>query len=339
MVDLAPRRRRASARGYAPCTAPPDMTVADHALWSRAPGTRPSRGVTRAVRVVVALLVLLGLVALAALVAARTNPGRRWVARRVEALVTSQIRGSLHIASIDRIGWRSVTARGVRFVAPNNDEVIAVDHVDMDFLWGPLLRGRLVSPRATAHGGRVLLHDGAHGDLSIDVTMQSRDPSKPSRPASSTPRNTVEFQRLDVDGIDFAARVDGVPDARVTGVRGLLRITVHDPGGALLLTLDDLAGSGRLDTPSPIRLRLTGGTFRYDSASRDERVRADTRAVLGDDRVRLHCRARVRDDGPHVAVRLGLPRSAGPLDNLGTLVQATVASMTSSHFDFSVSHD
>lgn len=319
------------------------MTVADsHAIPSR---TLPRRsGRVTAARVVIALLTVLALLAAIVLVAVRTAPGRRWIVRRIESAVTSQIRGSLRIVVIDRIGWHSVSARGVRFIAPNGDEVIYVDQVDMDFLWGPLLRGRLVSPRASAHGGKVLLHDGPRGELSIDDAMSSREPetaqtARPAQPTPETAGTTVEFRHLDVERITFSARVDGVPDARVTGVRGMLELTVRDPGGELLLVLNDLAGSGRLDTPIPIQLRLTGGTFRFDSGSRDERVRADTRGVLGDNRVRLRCRASVRDDGSHVAVRLALPSSAGPLNNLTTIVQASVASLTSSHFDFSVSRD
>lgn len=316
------------------------MTVADsHAIPSRSLPRRSGR--VTAARVVIALLTVLALLAAIVLIAVRTAPGRRWIARRIESAVTSQIRGSLRIVVIDRIGWHSVSARGVRFIAPNDDEVIYVDQVDMDFLWGPLLHGRLVSPRASAHGGKVLLHDGPRGALSIDDAMSSRAPetAQTAQPAPASAGTTVEFQHLDVERITFSSRVDGVPDSRVTGVRGMLELSVRDPGGELLLVLHDLAGSGRLDTPIPIQLRLTGGTFRFDSGSNDERVRADTQGVLGDDRVRLRCRASMRGDGSHVAVRLTLPRSAGPLDNLTTIVQASVASLTSSHFDFSVSHD
>ncbi len=266
-----------------------------------------------------------------------TDGGRAFVARRLESAITSRLQGTLRIASLDEISWYGLRARGVRFIAPNGDEVIVVNNVDMEVRWRSFLSGRFVSPSATVTGGRVLLHDDAHGTLSIDTTTKSRTPSPPDarRDGHGT---IVELQHIDVRDVTLVVRVRDVPDMTVTNIRGGLEITVRDPGRELLLTLDHVRGRGRLGTPIPIHLRLTGGDFRYDSGS-TERVRADVRAVLGDDRVRLRCLARMHRRDAQVALRLTLPSSAGPFENLTTIIQASVASLTSSHVDFSVSRN
>jgi hypothetical protein len=292
------------------------------------------------------MLLLLGVFALAlglSLLWLRSESGRGFVARRVEAAVTKQIRGRLRIGAITRLAWAGVSARDVRFTAPEGGDVIVVDEVDMAIRWGALLRGRLVSPWAAARGGRVVLRDGRGGDLTIESAMSDRNPApRDARPAGAKAAEggeaTVDLQRINVSDVTLVATVSGVPDARVTRIRGALRITVRPPDGDLLLTLDDLAGSGRLDTPLPISLRLTGGTFRFDSAGA-ERVRADARAVLGDNRVRIRCTARPRGEAMRVAVRLALPSSAGPFDSLPAIAQATALDLTSSNFDFTVSRD
>jgi len=270
----------------------------------------------------------------------RSSSGRGFVARRVESAVTKQIRGRLRIGAITRLSWAGVSAHDVRFAAPDGGDVIIVDDVDMAIRWGALLRGRLISPTATARGGRVVLREDRRGDLTIHTAMQGRAPAPSGAPSAESPSKeaTVDLQRIDVSDVTLVAAVPGVPDARVTRIGGALRITVREPNGDLRLTLDDLSGRGHLDTPLPISLRLTGGTFRFESAGA-ERVRADARAVLGDNRVRIRCTVRPRGDAMRVAVRLALPSSAGPLDALPAIAQATALDLTSSSFDFTVTRD
>lgn len=102
--------------------------------------------------------------------------------------------------------------------------------------------------------------------------------------------------------------------------------------------INDLRGSGPLDTPVAIDLRFAGGTFRLDTGAR-ERARANLTAMRGDNRVRLSHTTITHGDEPHIAVHLAMPSSAVALDSLPTLVQGSWAGATSSHFDFTVPRD
>ena len=85
--------------------------------------------------------------------------------------------------------------------------------------------------------------------------------------------------------------------------------------------INDLRGSGHLDTGAR------------------ERTRANLMAMLGDNRVRLSHTTTMHGDEPHTAVHLAMPSSAGALDSLPTIVQASWAGATSSHFDFTATRD
>jgi len=163
----------------------------------------------------------------------RSKSGRGFVARRVEAAVTDQIKGRLRIGAITRIAWAGVSARDVRFAAPDGGDVIVVDDVDMAIRWWSLLRGRLISPAARARGGRVVLREGRGGELTIETAMQDRKPAPaptgaPRSEARST-EATLDLQRRGVSGVTLVATVSGVPDARVSHIGGALRITVRGP--------------------------------------------------------------------------------------------------------------
>ena len=284
-----------------------------------------------------ALLALLGFMLLAALVWLHGAGGRAFVARHVESAVTAQIRGELRVASVEAISRHGLRARGLRFIAPNGDVVITADAAVVDVRWSSLLRGRFVSPHATVTGGRVLLHDDAAGELSIDTATSSRSPGGSGAPATGN-EATLDLQHIDVEGITLVTSIHGIPAAHVTGIRGALQIVVREPRGDLRLSLTQLAASARIATPAPIALRLTGGTFVFDGGSMD-RFRADVGGVLGGDRVRLHCTGHVRDDAMNVSLRLALPRGAGPLDNVVTRTQLRAAALTSQHFAFGVTRD
>lgn len=263
--------------------------------------------------------------------------GRRFLARRIESTINGEIRGSVSIGAITSLSRRGLVARDLRFMAPGGEEVIVVRDVELEVRWTSALSGRLVSPWAKARGGRVVLHE--RGDaLTIDTTFSGR-PRPGAQPSRPRPRGRQEskvvFQRIEVSDITLVTAVPGVPDARVSDISTVLGLDVQQPGGLPLLTLERLTGRAHLDTPLPIRMRFTGGTFRFNSGSRD-RVRADLSAVLDDNRVRLRCTTVMRGDSPHISLRLMLPESAGPLDSLPTLVQAGIADLTSSSFDFAV---
>lgn len=288
-------------------------------------------------------LVALTVVALAIAIALawlHTERGRAFIARRIEAVAAENFLGRLHVASITRLSWQGVTARGVRFTAPNGDEVISVDEADFGVRWLPLLRGRIVSPHAAARGGRVLLRDDDRGRLSITEMFRSRGSASrgPARSANDATGSTVDLQRIDVSGVTFVSAVHAVPDSRVTGVQGRLAIRVRERDGSVLLTLGDLAGHGRLDTPIATTVRLTSGTLRIDTAD-TELLRADTRAVLDGQNVRIRCNAQINHERPRVAIRLALPAGAGPLAALPTIAQATAAAIASPSFDFDVARD
>ena len=315
------------------------MVAADHHLLEDRVLLRPRRAnvATGVVGTVISLLALVVLVSSLSLLWLHGAGGRRFIARHLETAVTSQIRGQFRVASIDAISREGLRARGVTFIAPNGDVVISADQAFVEVRWRSLLDGHFVSPHATVTGGRVLLHDDAQGDLSIDVATRSRVPGHVGAPASGHAA-TVDLQHIDVEGITLQTTLHGIPSARVVGVRGVLQIVVREPRGDLRLSLSNLAGSAHLATPAPNDLRLTDGTFLFDGGSAN-RILADVRGILGGDRVRLHCAGQMRADGMNVSLRLALPHGAGPFDNMTTLLQVWVAAIESTHFDFGVSRD
>lgn len=308
-----------------------------HISTSEAPKGKRRPWLRRVLWSLLALLVLL-VVSTGVFVAwLNGDAGRRYLARRVESFINSEIRGTISIAEITMLTRRGIVARDVRFRAPGGEEVIVVRNADVEVRWSSALSGRFVSPRATVRGGRVVLHERS-GTLTIDSTFQGRPrpQGEASRPAAPGPRESkVVFERIAVSDLTLVTAVPGVPDARVSDIGTVLAIDVREPGGQPLLTLESVTGSAHLDTPIAIRMRFTGGTFRFAAGDRD-RVRANITAVLDDNRVRLRCTTTVRDGNPHIRVRLILPESAGPLDSLPAIAQAGLADLFSSNFDFSV---
>lgn len=272
----------------------------------------------------------------------QSDSGRRYLARRIESTVSKEIRGTLHIGAISALTWRGVSGRDVRFTAPGGGDVIVIENVDLTVRWLPLLRGRLVSPVARVKGARVVLREGRDGELTIDTTMRSRSSSSGAR--SSPPRRaeqgetTVELQRIELSDTTFVSNVSDVPDARVTGLRGTLQITVRKPDEEPVLTLRRFSGRGRLDTPIPIEMDLSEGTFHFDATSSD-RVRADARTEFDANRASIRCTARVEGDDTRVAVRLSMPPDAGALAGLPLIMQGNALDLASSNFEFSVARD
>ncbi len=310
-------------------TAPPDAPKGTRHPWLR-----------RVLWSLLALIVLLVASTGVFVVWLHGEAGRRFLARKVESLINGEIKGRISIAEITKLTRRGVVARDVRFRAPGGEQVIVVRDVDLEVRWSAALRGHFVSPRTRAHGGRVVLHQRS-GTLSIDTTFQGRPrpQGEPSRPPPPGPRpSNVVFERIEVSDITLITAVPDVPDARVSDISTVLAIDVREPGGRPLLTLESLTGSAHLDTPIPIRMRFTGGTFRFASGDRD-RVRANVTAILDDNRVRLRCTTTMRGDTPRISVRLSLPASAGLLDSLPTIAQAGLADHFVSNFDFSVDRD
>ncbi len=304
----------------------------------------PFRGTRLRTFLRVALVVLLVLVASVAVLIGwlQSDSGRRYLARRIESSVSKEIQGTLHIGAITALTTRGVSGRDVRFTAPGGGDVIVIENVDLDVRWLPLVRGRLVSPRARVKGARVVLREGRDGELTIKTTMRSRTSSSGGR--SSQPRReeagetTVDLQHIELSDTTFVSNVSDVPDARVTGIRGTLQITVRKPDEEPVITLRRFSGRGRLDTPIPIEMGLTDGTFRFDATSSD-RVQANARTEFDANRASIRCTARVVGDDTRVAVRLSMPEDAGALAGFPVIMQGNALDLASSNFEFSVARD
>ena len=292
-----------------------------------------------------AFVVLLVLVASAGVLIGwlQSESGRRYLARRIESSVSKEIRGTLHIGAITALTRRGVSGRDVRFTAPGGGDVIVIEDVDLTVRWLPLLRGRLISPLARVKGARVVLREGRDGELTIEETMRGRSSaaggqtSQPGR-REEQGETTLDLQRIELSDTTFVSNVSNVPDARVTGIRGRLQITVREPDEEPVLTLRGFSGRGRLDTPIPIELGLSEGTFRFDATSAD-RVQANARTEFDANRAAIRCTARVEGDDTRVAVRLSMPEDAGALAGLPLIMQGNALDLASSSFDFSVARD
>lgn len=294
-----------------------------------ATSARPRRWLRR-VGAGLGALVALAAVALAVAVAwVRSDAGRRWVARRIEAEVSRQVRGTIRVGEITELSRSSLRARDVRVIAPDGATVIDVRDVAMDIRWRSLAAGRFESTSARVHGGAVRIAE-AQGDprsVSIELAFRGRGGDNSGRSAGGG--SPLSLRRMALSELTVTSDFDGLPDARGERLSGTLDIVVPREGAGARLHLRGARMALHVATPLPLNLTVTDGSFDLDSGA-EARARVDLRTNLG----RIETDVIARPDGPRVFAHATLRRDATPFETLPLTTQAFAADIGSQRFTF-----
>ena len=195
-----------------------------------------------ATRVFLYLVVPLAAIALCALAASfwccETRTGRRFVARRIEQLVTASIPGRLEIGELTRVDGPSLSARNVRFYHPDGRCLLAVDRADVELAPADALHGRLGFRSVAADGGYMSLATDPDGRLAFEATVNSKPvPGEPSDPHGGL---HYELRAMHVQNFRLLVKVsdDQYQVRQVSGYVGVYR--VDTPG--VQVTLEHIRG-------------------------------------------------------------------------------------------------
>lgn len=176
----------------------------------------------------IALSILVGLLALGLLLGCvglwigNTADGRRYLADKIEALVTDNIPGHMEIGEITEVSWLSLHARDVRFMHVDGREVL---HVERAFIEPDLLdalRARLSFHRVEADGGSMLFSVDPDGRLSLEAAMDS--PKRPGQPSDPKRGLHYDMRNMHVKNFKLKVQANGVSDLQVSGVKGVVHV-------------------------------------------------------------------------------------------------------------------
>jgi hypothetical protein len=198
----------------------------------------------RARRLIKPLLIVwlaLGLLGVCAgLVLGYTASGRRFVADRIEGVVTGEIPGRLEIGEISELSWLSLRAKDIRFFHPDGRLVLHVENavVEPDLL--DALRARLSFERVAAEGGSIVLSPDPDGRLALEAVFAA--PSRPGMP--SDPKRGLHYDMRNMHVEKFQARipVPGFENLQIGAVRGTVHVWRIDTVGTRV-RLTDITGS------------------------------------------------------------------------------------------------
>lgn len=292
-----------------------------------------SRTLRRVLGAAAAATTILAAAALALALWLPSEGGRRFVASRLEEIISDQIPGSLSVGAIDTLTTQGVRAREVVFRDPEGETVIAVDRVEMAIDYAALARGTFHSPRCFASGALVMLSTDAQGRLRIDRTFEG-----PPGGPGPTGRDLVALENLVARDVDVQIRISDAPRTRIHASSAVLQIRAPE-GGDALLSADGIHATARIDAPAPIDLRIARGTLRLDGSAA-ERAQLVLPSHLGDAEVDV--RVDIRSDASEsmsVAVTLRPHGLGGLFGALPTIGQTLIAEVGSDAFDVTVELD
>lgn len=173
------------------------------------------------------------------LACAHTQRGRRWLADRIESVVTDNIPGRLSIGELVQVRWLSVRARDLRFLHPDGRCVLQVDHAMVEpSLWEAFQNG-LTFRRVVVDGGNMLLSSDSDGRLSFEAVVSA--PSSTEKQAASTGGLHYDLRNMHIE--NFALQIELANDDRyrMSGVSGRVHVRRTDSPGTQVL-LEDIEG-------------------------------------------------------------------------------------------------
>jgi hypothetical protein len=199
---------------------------------------------TRARRILkplfIGLLALAAVLACAALLMAYTASGRRFVADRLEKVVTAEIPGRMEIGEITQLSWLWLRAKDIRFFHPDGRVVLHVENavVEPDLL--DALRARLSFHRVAAEGGSLLMKADPDGRLALEAAMDS--PSRPGMPKDPKRGLHYDMRNMHVEKFKLRFPMPGFENLQVSNVRGVVHVWRLDTVGTRV-RLTDISGS------------------------------------------------------------------------------------------------
>lgn len=188
----------------------------------------------------ISVLVLVAVLACTALVLSQTASGRRFVANRIESLVTAEIPGRLEIGEITQLGWLWLRAKDIRFFHPDGREVLHVQSAVVQPDLQDAMRARLSFHRVAAEGGSILLGADPDGRLSLEAAMDS--PYRPGMPRDPKRGLHYDMRNMHVEKFTLRVPVSGFENLQVNQVRGTVHVWRLDSVGTRV-RLTDVAGS------------------------------------------------------------------------------------------------
>lgn len=199
---------------------------------------------TRARRIVkillISLLALTAVVVCASLVIAKTAGGRRFVADRLERLVTGEIPGRMEVGEVSELSWLWLRAKDIRFFHPDGRLVLHVENavVEPDLL--AALSAKLSFHRVAAEGGSILMGADPDGRLSLEAAFDS--PYRPGTPRD--PKRGLHYDMRNMHVEKFKARfpIPGFENLQMSNVSGVVHVWRLDSIGTRV-RLTDLSGS------------------------------------------------------------------------------------------------
>ncbi|MBC7173919.1 MAG: hypothetical protein H5U40_15870 [Polyangiaceae bacterium] len=209
------------------------------------------------------LLKLLAFVAVLGVVATgafelwlRTDPGRDFLAGRLEKLLSNEVLGSLRIGRIDRYSLGTVVARDVDFLDPRGKAVIEIPEVELGIDLGALLSRTIRLEDARARDAVVTIAPGRHGkSTSIEETFAKQGPKEGEGP----PKFDIDTGTIHFDRTHLVLAM-GDPRMRLDGLEGFVRVSRRGDR-KVEVTLDRVEGAWSLpDT------RMLDGAHRFHAS-------------------------------------------------------------------------
>jgi len=188
----------------------------------------------------IGLLVLAAVLACVGLVIAYTSSGRRFVANRLEGVVTGEIPGRMEIGEITELSWLWLRAKDIRFFHPDGRVVLHVENAVVEPDLMDALRARLSFHRVAADGGSILLGADPDGRLALEAAMDP--PYRPGMPKDPKRGLHYDMRNMHVENFKLLFPMSGLENLQVTSVRGVVRVWRLDSVGTRV-RLTDVAGS------------------------------------------------------------------------------------------------
>lgn len=274
--------------------------------------------------------VLLASLALAALgLSLRTwlasSDGRDFVARRIEEVVSGQIRGRLTIAHLDALDLSSVHGRGIRFADESGRPVLEADEARLAYELSDLLAGRFVSHHGEVHGGHVWIEAGSTGEPLLSRAFRSAHPGAADAPVGA---DVVTLEGLHVTDVVVTLALGDAPSTTLRRVGA--DVTLHAPeNGAAIVATRATSGLLHVAAPVPFDLRVAGAALDVDGAAR-RRIHLSLPSRMGHERVGIEVTARARpDESLVVDARIRPEGLSAALAASGMITQAMIAEAAS----------
>lgn len=167
-----------------------------------------------------------------------TESGKRWVADRIETVVSDEIPGTLRVGHISEIG-PPLLAEDVRFFHPDGRLVLLAKRAEVELNMLEAVQGRLGFDRASVVGGQIVLSPDPDGRVAFEAAVDK--PSKPGEPSDPTGGLHYALQSMHVEDFEVIFKVSDAADFRLHDVEGFVGVRRIETSG-IRITLERIRG-------------------------------------------------------------------------------------------------